>query len=425
MDEVISRLDFDAYEEQHKYCALDENQELSATYLAKLVAKNNESYLADEPFGYKNVEKDYILEVCEFIVYRAEQVREKYPDIDWQRVYCNLGNLKILYDTGMLSYAQVSSDLVLAISKNNTEIVLNMKGEDGFTRVMTHEIMHIIQIGCDCEQIENCSRRAGIAVYWDDFSLNTTDWTWLVEGSAERMMCNLTGRDAVTYQYKMDYVCSFDLSVLLNSDVNADVFETMCFYSDPELLFKAFNCQNQSEREEILNLMITTNILQMQPTRFYEVYEDATGTKLNEDAETLDQFSYTLKPSICTTLAKEFYENLVVLLSQEQLTENDLFFLLNLFESNLNQHLKYTDQSKEQINEPFIKAYTTMRKALFDTLATENPQMNFADLYKNYSITAQEDKLNANLDFLPSDKIDFLLERSEWLYDIKGLGVKI
>lgn len=99
----------------------------------------------------------------------------------------------------MLSYAEVSKDMVLSISKNNTEIVLNMKDENGLRNVLVHETMHIIQLGCECEDIDHCERRAGISVYWDGFTLNTTDWTWFVEGSAERNMCNLTGEDATTY----------------------------------------------------------------------------------------------------------------------------------------------------------------------------------------------------------------------------------
>lgn len=425
LDEVVKRLDFDASVAQHQYSALDSNGTLNADYLTELVIKNNELYLADEPFGYKDVEKDYISELCDYIIFVIQKMHDRYPDIDWQRVYCNLGNLKILYDTGMLSYAQVSQDLVLSISKGNTEIILNIKGEDGFTRVLTHEIMHIIQIGCVCENIENCGRRAGISVYWDDFSLNTTDWTWLVEGSAERMMCNLTGKDAVTYQYKMDYLCSFTMSVLFRDDVKADTMETLCFYSDTDLLFDAFGCENQSEREEILKLMITTNILQMQPSQFYEAYYDVTGIKLDEDDETLDEFSYSLKPSICTTLAKEFYENLVTLLSENQVTVNDLFFVLNLFESHLNQHLRYTDESKAQINKPFINAYKAMRSALFEALEADNNQKNFEELYKNYSIMTEDGKLNAGLSFLPDDKINFLLERAQWLYDLGALEITV
>ena len=425
VEEVNSRLDFDATVENHQFSALNTAGKLDAAYLTSLVQKNNDTFLATKPFGYQQVENDYIAELCDFIVRIVDIMVEKYPDIDWPRVYCSLGNLKILYNTGMLSYAQVSSEMILSISKTNTEIILNMKGEDGFTRVLTHEIMHIIQVGCTCENIENCERRAGIAVYWKDFTLNTTDWTWMVEGAAERHMCQLTGGEAVSYQYKMDYLCSMTMSVLLRSTVQADTMETLSFYNDPQLLFDAFGCETEAQRDELLNMMITLQVLQMQPTSFHTAYTEKTGIDLTADSDAMDQFSYALKPAVCITLAKEFYENLIPFLQENTLSCNDLFFLINLFEGHLNQHLNYNSTSKAEVNSIFITAYTAMRSALFSALEQDNPEMNLSAMYADYKITTGENLLNAELEMLPAEKRDFLAERAQWQAELKGLGQKV
>lgn len=426
LEEVKSRLDFDASVENHLFSALDGSGTLSGDYLAALVEQNNEAFLAEKPFGYTAVEGDYIAQLCDFIVNTVGIMAGKYPDVDWERVYCNLGNLKILYDVGMLSYAQVNQDMILAISKNNTEIILNLKGEDGFGRVLTHEIMHIIQIGCVCENIENCGRRAGIAVYWDDFSLNTTDWIWMVEGAAERHMCTLTGGEAISYQYKMDYLCSLTMSVLLRDSVEADTMETLCFYSDPELLFDTFGCETEVQRDELLKMMVTLQVLQMQPKNFHLVYAETTGTDLMADEDAMNQFSYSLKPAVCTTLAKEFYENLVSFLRQNPVSCNDLFCLLTLFEGHLNQHLNYTSESKAEIKRPFIEAYTSMRGALFAALESDNPGVDVTALYAAYDITAVGEKLlNAELVMLPPEKLAFLAERAQWQSELHGLGQKV
>lgn len=426
LEEVKKRLEFDATVEKHQFSALNPEGKLDAFHLAALVKENNDAFMSSKPFGYKPVEEDYIAELCDFIVKIVDTMAKKYPGVDWPRVYCNLGNLKILYDTGMLSYAQVSQEMILSISKNNTSIVLNMKGEDGFSRVMTHEIMHIIQIGCVCENIENCGRRAGIAVYWDDFSLNTTDWTWMVEGSAERHMCSLTGGKAVSYQYKMDYLCSLTMSVLLRDSVKADTMETLCFYDDPQLLFDAFGCETEAQRDELLNMMITLQVLQMQPNSFHLAYKEATGIDLSADEEAMNQFSYSLKPAVCITLAKEFYENLIPFLQENQLSYNDLFFLINLFEGHLNQHLTYSNPAKTEINQPFITAYNTMRSALFDALGQDNPGLDITALYSDYNITFSGEKLlNAELSMLSSEKRTFLAERAQWQDELLGLGQKV
>lgn len=426
LEEVKKRLNFDARVENHPFSALNESGKLDAAHLAELVKENNNRFLATKPFGYKPVEEDYLAELCDFIVFVVDAMAEKYPDIDWPRVHCNLGNLKILYDTGMLSYAQVSQEMILSISKNNTSIVLNMKGEDGFSRVLTHEIMHIIQIGCVCENIENCGRRAGIAVYWDDFTLNTTDWTWMVEGSAERQMCSLTGGEAVSYQYKMDYLCSMTMSVLLRDSVKADTMETLCFYDDPQLLFDAFGCENEAQRDELLKMIITLQVLQMQPKSFHLAYKEQNGTDLTADPDAMDQFSYSLKPAVCMTLAKEFYENLIPFLQENALSCNDLFFLITLFEGHLNQHLNYHNPDKAEVNQPFITAYNTMRSALFAALEQNHPGLDMGELYAAYSILSDgEEGLNAELAMLPAEKRDFLAERAQWQFELSGLGEKV
>lgn len=426
LEEVESRLDFDASVETHQHNALDSSGQLTPAHLAELVKTNNEAFLADKPFGFTNVEdEEYILALCELIVAAVKAMQEKYPSIDWQRVYCNLGNLKILYSNGMLSYAQVNDKLVLAISEHNTSIVLNMKGESAFRNVLVHETMHLIQIGCTCEQIENCQRRCGICIYWEDFKLNTTDWGWMFEGAAERNMCNLTGGKATTYQYKMDYLCSFTMSVLLRDEVQADTMETLHFYDDPQLLFDAFGCTTDAEREELLCAVIAMNTFQMQPERFMDAYEEKYGIDLREDEDALNDFCYRVKVPVCTTLAREFFTNLAEYLQTQDVTTDDLFFLLNLFEGHLNQHLNFSSEEKTTINAPFVESYRAMRQALFDALEADHPGMDIDEMYAGYEILTEDNKLNASWESLPTSKRQFLAERAQWQTELGALGVKI
>lgn len=152
-----------------------------------------------------------------------------------------------------------------------------------------------------------------------------------------------------------------------------------------------------------------------------------TSNNINlEDDEAMNQFSYSLKPAVCVTLAKEFYENLVPFLQQNQLTCNDLFFLINLFEGHLNQHLTYSNAAKAEINQPFMTAYTAMRSALFAALEQDAPGLDMDALYDAYSILSDgEGALNAELAMLPAEKRDFLAERAQWQFELSGLGEKV
>ena len=425
LEEVKKRLDFSVSVEKHKFSALNAAGALDSAHFATLVQENSDAFLATKPFGYGKVPKETIDELCAFIVKVAEEMRARYPDLDWERIYCNLGNLKIAYDKGSLNFAQVSPEMVLGINENNTSIVLTLKGEDGFSRVLTHETMHILQMGCSCEDLGTGSRRAGICVYWDDFTLNTADWTWMVEGAAERNMCKLTGGDAVTYQYKMDYLCSLTLSVLLRPEVQADTLDLLCFYEDPELFFTAFGAVDEAEREELIEMMVTLQILQIQPNAFHAMYKEKTGVDLKADEDAMNRFSYSLKPAVCITLAKEFYTNLADFLAQGGVSQNDLFGLLTVFEGHLNQHLNFSDESKREINKPFFDAYETMRSAFFERLSADNGGADFSALYAAYNPTeGGRETLNATLSSLPEEKREFLLERAAWQAELNGLGKK-
>lgn len=421
LDRIYERLDFSAYVESHRWDARNPSGQLEATRLQALVAANNESFLANKPFGYENVEPDYLSLLCGFLVEATMQMQNRYPDLDWDRICCNLGNLKILYNVGMLDYAQVNSDMVLAISKNNTQIILNMKGEDGFARVLTHELMHVFQLGCACEQIPGCERRAGICIFWEDISFNSGDWTWLVEGSAERNMCLLTGGNAVTYQYKMDYICSMTLATLLNPQVEADRMHMICFQDDPQQLFSAFRCS----QEEVVQMMTTMQVLQMQPKDFFSEYQQATGEDLKRTPEALNDFCFRLKPAVCITLAKEFYRNLAYALQAGELTARDLLFLIGMLEATLDQHLNYTKEEKAAINAPFLTTYPSLRRELFRLLEAENEGLDLTALYAGYTLLAGEKQLNASLKSLPEEKRAFLRERIQWLQDLRGLDRKI
>jgi len=425
LDLVRERMDFDASVQNHSHSALDAAGQLTATHFLSVVKANNEAYLQENTFGYEPIEEDYLAQLCSFMVTVVNRMTEQYPQIDWQRVYCNLGNLKILYDVGMLSYAQVSSEMVLSVSRNNTQIVLTLKGENSFRDVLIHETMHILQMGCSCEQIENCGRRAGVCCYYEDMTFNAADWTWLVEGSAERQMCALTGGSAVSYQYKMDYICSFTMSLLLREQVQADTMETLCFYSDPGLLFDAFGCQTQQDRDEVIKLMTTMQILQIQPGPFYELYKESYGTDPREDDAALDQLSYELKIPVCTALSKYFYQNLVQYLQAQTMPVSDLFCLLALYEGHLNQHLNYASESKAQINAPFIESYNTMRSALLDALSRDNPDKDVEQLYAQYALLQSEGVLNGAFTALSEEKRTFLAERAQWQAEQKGLDIRV
>ncbi len=426
-DKALERLSFDSSVEEHKHSATDKSGKLTASALVESVKKNNEDFLASKPFGYKNVEDSYLKELCTLIIETIEKVLTKYPDIDKKRVYCNLGNLKILYDTGMLDFAQVTDKWVLAVNNLTASMAQTLKGEGAYRNTIIHESMHIIQIGCECEEIgENAGRRCGICVYWDDWDLNSADWGWFFEASAERNASNLTNADPMTYTYWVDYLCSFDMAVILDKDNSADVMETVCFYDDPEILFSAFGIETDEEKKELINALVTINVLQTSPEAFLKAYEAEYGKRPDEDEKELELYRYSLKPCVTVTLAKRYYKNLIQLLTESEVSVTDLCFLINAFESQINQHLSYSKKEIAEINEHFFSRYIQMRNALFGAIGECNGDVDMNKEYSEYDMCAKgKTKLNAALAFLSEEKRRFFLERCQWQYNMDSIGVKV
>jgi len=378
------------------------------------VKQNNATYIEVNTFGYEQPKDDFLIEISKLIIDTISKLKEQQPDIDYNRVLCNLSNLKILYKKGMVDNAQVTADMVMNISPNMFEIVDLMSGENGCRDVVVHEIMHIVQMGCKCEGIEHCTRRCGFSYRWDDFELNTTDFGWLFEGSAERMMCNITGDVALTYKYMINYICTANLATTLKNDVPANCLETLSFYSDIDKVYELFGCCTKEDKIEILNMLIATNIIQMAPDEFLDAYE-LTYKEDVGDPNTIDKINYTLKPSVCVVLTKVFYNQLLDIISNNTpITVNDLLFIINLFEASLDNHLKYSNLNYQSYNEAFIKTYLSIRKNFFDALSSNN-DIDISEQYKSYSMLADKNTINASLKWLTKDKTDFLIERLEYL----------
>ena len=412
-DECYKRLQTKIFVQSHN-SSFKTFSEVNPNALADTVKQNNTEYLTVNTFGLEAPNDEYILELSRLIIDTIIKLKEFYTDIDYDRVLCNLSNLKILYKKGMVDNAQVTADMVLHISPNMFEIVDLISGKNGCRNVVIHEIMHIVQMGCQCEDIEHCTRRCGFSYRWDDFEMNSSDFGWLFEGSAERMMCNLTGDVALTYKYMINYICTMNLSTITNNDVPANYLETLSFYDDADKIYKLFGCNTKTEKTELLNTMIAINIIQMAPDSFLNAYATTYKKDIN-NANTIDDINYSLKPYVCLYFAKQFYkQTLNALSSDSKLTANDLLFLINLFEASIDNHLKYTNDDYLLYNQSFIETYLNVRNCFFEAISKYNDIDVFSQ-YETYNMLIRETKINASLKWLPKEKTDFLIERVDYL----------
>jgi len=98
----------------------------------------------------------------------------------------------------------------------------------------------------------------------------------------------------------------------------------------------------------------------------------------------LIQLKIELKNAVCQTISKYFYRNLSRLLSENQMTLRELFYLITVFEYNLHLHITYSDESRSEAIRLFMESYTLLQQTLFDCLG-ERLGLMPEELYESFT----------------------------------------
>jgi len=396
---VDSSVDF------HAYSALDESGKLNAKHLYDIVKENNKEYLKKATSVYEALDDKVILPICEIITDVVTNMLEQYPEIDKDRVYCNLGNLKIVEKRSGINYGAVQSDLVLYINRSTAQL-LDIKQEASMYNVLVHETMHILQFGCSCEQETGYDRRCGVAYYYDDRKQQYSDLIWLGEGSAERMACLYIGTKPMTYFNHINYILTFNLATMLKDEIPANYIETLYFHNDAKMLFDVFDAHTEEEKQELYKMLYALEIMQSEPVdvkdAFYEIY----GIEWTEEVSG-DVFNKVKRP-IIQTVTKQFYTNLADAVMSHEVSKNDVLFLVNMYESTINQHLKLDNAKYDDYNAEFVEWYKDCRKAFFE--AFENVT---EEEYAAFSALDDLKQISASVNWLAKEKQQLLFEKCE------------
>ena len=391
---------------EHKYSALNDKGALTKEFLFDIVRKNNVEYLDKQTSLLGDIDDDnFLMRICEIIVDTTNDFLEQYPDIDKDRVYCNLGNLKIIEKKSALDFAAVEPGMILHVNRNTAQMVDLMTSSNMYS-VLVHETMHILQYGCECELYNGCQRRCGIAHSYPDTKQDYSDWVWLAEGSAERLASLYSNVEPMTYKTLVNYILTLDLATMFQPDVPANYVETICFYPDVEKLFSLFNANTEEEKQEVYHMIYSLEMMQNEPNDVKQAYKANYGTEWSDEIR--DDLNNKVKRPIVITLTKNFYINLTNVIAENEVSVNDILFLMNLFDSTIDYHLRLGLSEYDSYNAEFkvwYKSVQTEFMALFENITIED--------YKEYNAKLNETTINAKLGWLDSNKRKFLVEKFE------------
>ncbi len=386
-----------------------------------IILENNKQYKKTKNSSiFRELESKELKNIVKIIVDTVNDFINNNENISIDRVKCVLGDLKVFNQKSSMNNAFVTDDNCLILSPNMLKFATTINGDNADEDVFIHEIIHLLQKGCNCDLNlnDNLKRNFGISYGFKNVKLNSLDFSWLYEASAEKSMQNYTGHDPLVYKNMISYLESLSIVNLVNDTYKVNDTENLSFKRGYEELYKFFDAETESEKRDILNLMYSIQIMQQAPSDFYNLLEEKTGLK--KDNNLIDKINYEIKGSICETLTKIFYKNLSKAIIEKEISLGDIFYLISIFENDINNHVLYNSPKKYQYNEHFMNTYIDIQDNFFEELS-KTINCSEEEIINNYNNYTSKIKIgdsvvkNYDLKFLNSDKINYLFERESAL----------
>lgn len=394
--------------EEHSY----QIDNLIVETLLKSVKANNKKYLEEKEKEYTSAfyeefDDNYLKQICQIVIDTINYFNENNMIEDIEEVKCVLGNLKIFSSISM-SNAYVSDDDCLMINKSmidTLKIKKSSKDQDVLKDTISHESIHLIQKSCtDTQKIKQC---IGNSYKFDNSKVDSLNWKWFYEGSAEKCSNDYTKDNPLVYEYYINYIESITTATILKDANTVTQVESTSLSKKMDSLFNLFNAETEEEQKEILKLMYSLEIIENEDEDFLNQFNEPL------EKEELIKIKRNLKASVCETLTKYFYKNLSEYITKNQVTMSDIYFLITIFESDIDYHINYSDEEKFEDNKEFMKKYLEIQDAFFNmiSLSTEIPFEEISTNFNNYGIMLESGEYNFTLEKLTNEKKDYFLKQ--------------
>ena len=394
--------------------------------LYDIVVSNNKAYLKETQIKtYHDFKKKELKAICDKIADVCNSQLEVSKDVDINELKCTLSNLKIFESGGSFCNGYVTKDYCFILSPNMAELLNMLDDENDMSDIVTHETIHIIQMGCPDTHTLNpnlvCSY--GFVREFKDLEVNSLNNLWLIEASAEKCMCNYENQKPITYQNYINYMESFAMINLVNDNYHVNDAEHLVYKDNLSDLYDFFGAKTDAEKKEILNMMYSIQVMQQQPKDFYAVYEQQLGHEATSDE--VASLNNELRSEVCQTLNRLFYRNLANKITTEKVSLNDIFYLISVYEMDLNNHVAYDISDCYDRNEDLMNSYVALQDEFFRALAN-NLNIDYdqlIEMYNNYTFKSNQGN-NYDLSWLGNDKINYIDGRVEDLSSAITVNVR-
>lgn len=350
-----------------------ENNQVSSDELYKRVVENNADFFVDK--GYELVyelEDEHIRWACDIICKTINEAL-KNPDynISVADVSEILWKLCIVKDGAGTTNAYIDDKGKMVLMPTNMETMNGIAMDDNAgNEIISHETFHIMQrASSDHAKTLQMDNVYGFSYEFPEGTLNVNslDNTWIVEGMAELLASEFWNMEPITYKTKISYLKTLDYVHALGGYYKADSMKALSLQNSIEKVFETFGCETEEEQMELLKVLYTCNIIQEEPEDFMAAFTEKLGHAYSE--EEITAMKLELKNSVCQYFSRVFYRNLAEQLTVNESSVEDIFELISTYESDLNVHLVYTDETRRSAYTEIFDCYMKLQDCLFESMA--------------------------------------------------------
>ncbi len=328
---------------------------------------------------------------------------------------CILKNLKVYYRSGTTNAAFTDENCLLVNPNMIQMMEVISENEESFQNIIYHETQHMLQSDCPC-RIEQEYVQTGFCRRIRDAVISPYYWLWTIEGCAEKRVVNMTGDAPITYKYLVGYVETMDYVALIHptSKSFTDV-EDASVARDMSHFYALMGLEEGITQEEITQMMYAMEVAQNKTQDYRDAVENSLGRALTDEGYAT--LRNQLKVQYCEMLTKIFYNNLALAIREGQVSMEDIFTLVHVYEGDMNYHLDYS-RNPTGINASFLQTYRTVQEEFFAMLATScgvDSEVLYGWFREHATLHQKEDgslQCNASFVWLSEEERQYVFNRA-------------
>lgn len=396
-NKYTSKIETQKHQHTDLICSI--NKIPSKDVLRDKIQSNTSEYLRNNPHLFE-LDSSYMDLLVDILVETLEQNYDQLSTEDKTRIYCMLNDVKLVgvnsadfttNDLKQMYNARVTDEGVVMI---DPEIMKQLRGKNTVEKTVAHEVGHLFQRMCPDHVIAGYTQ-IGNSQFFDSFENtnkpNSLHFQWLYEATAEQMSMNLyNSRTPLVYANMVGYLRTLDLITLIRPGYEENSIAASQMSTNPNKIYELFGAKTADEKREVINLLYSICYIQNEREDFVASYESKYGDMPSDDTT----IKIEMKNGVAQTMTKYFYKNLAERVANADVSLQDVFYLINAFESSLSRHLAYDDASRYNLQKETLEYYVQVQNQFFEYIAKDSGMTyeQIVDSFNSYALIVKDGK---------------------------------